>query len=207
MLFAASRGKPISDPPQGGSSKGSGGLRPAAPPGVPPAPRALHGRGCATPRPLGLRPLRALRPAGPCLVDQAGGGWAQGGWATLALSMLRSNPLFNTKRKNLESVGQAKRVRPEAFPCGQGWWEVWGCGQLCCPQVHTDPPLSIGQTKHDRCSPSESSPQALCRKLPNESKSVIFVKNAETQYWRGFQEVFGCFLCLTSCDTYMSHQL
>lgn len=28
-----------------------------------------------------------------------------------------------------QQVGQAKRVRPEASPCGQGGWEGWACGQ------------------------------------------------------------------------------
>jgi hypothetical protein len=105
----------------------------------------LHGCGACRPQtPCASPPVRS-RARAPHRVDQARGGWAQGGWATLALSTLRSNPLFNTKRgKFLKRGASEARQARRAAPCGQRRWEVWGCGQLCCPQVHADPPLSIG---------------------------------------------------------------
>ena len=123
---------PIKCPPTGGAHQL---------PGFQPAPRALLGRGHAAPRPLGLRPLCALRARAP--VGSIRQGWVGArGWATLALSTLRSNPLFNTKRENLKKLVEQGR-RPRS-------WGLWVCGRrlgsrwaipvvrrwaACCPRA------------------------------------------------------------------------
>lgn len=92
---------PITDPPLGGRAKAVARFALLPPPGVPPAPMALHGRGPAAPRPPGLRPLCALRRPGPGGGRSGEGGLAMGGrrwrWAAKL------------------STGGAD---PRPFPCG-----------------------------------------------------------------------------------------
>ena len=66
VLGAAPEGKDNIRPPAGGQKKRCSRFAAHSPPGVPPAPKALHGVGLAAPRPPGLRPLSALRRPGPC---------------------------------------------------------------------------------------------------------------------------------------------
>ena len=104
---------PTTDPPLGGRAKAVArfALLPP-PPGVPPAPMALHGRGPAAPRPPGLRPLCALRRTGPG-DGRSRGGSLRYGWEVLtvgsvAVHGLRRPPAV-PRRVILKKLGRAKR--------------------------------------------------------------------------------------------------
>lgn len=139
----------ISDPPQGGSSWGSGGLRPAAPPGFQPAPRALLGCGACRPQtPWAAPPVRPSA-HGPLLRSISHGvGGSAWRWAAL-LSTGRRDPLFSPlQREIFNREASEARQAGGGLPVGK-----WGgrCGVVGSFAVHKStatPHLSIGQIGH-----------------------------------------------------------
>jgi len=142
MSFAASRWKTkYQTPHKGGRAGAVAAFGLLLPPASSPRLGRSSAGGMLPPDPLGFAPCVPFGTRAPLRVDQARGGWAQGGWATLALSTLRSNPLFNTKRKIFKNVGQAKRVRPGGRPpVGKGGGR---CGVVGSFAVHKSMPTPL----------------------------------------------------------------
>ncbi|EFX8385544.1 hypothetical protein D9614_25300, partial [Shigella dysenteriae] len=130
----------------------------SAPPGFQPAPRALLGRGHAAPRPLGLRPLCALRHTGPPS-GRSGKGWvgARGVGNACVVHAPQQPPVQHQKGK-FKKIGGA---RPQAAQLGPvGMWSKAGqpvgnpCGQAVGSLLSTGCPagLSTGRAKRaSRC--------------------------------------------------------